>query len=83
MNQMPMKLPDPSTSYRIDNPEEFTRNMLRLFEEGGKVMSQHLGRPDSRMSPYSAASEASEAAQTVSDIARRYFESRAIVIDVG
>ena len=38
-----MNMADPSpsgaTNYRIDNPEEFVRNMLRLFEEGGRAES--------------------------------------------
>ena len=59
-----------TTSYRIDNPEEFARNMLRLFEEGGRAMSGLLERPDAKMSPFSAASEVTEAAKTVTDIFR-------------
>ncbi len=59
---------DHSLVYKIDNPEEFTRNMLRLFEEGGRVMSGFLERSDSKMSPYSAASEMSEAVNTFADI---------------
>src|SRR5262245_16437166 len=57
-------------SYRIENPEEFTRNMLRLFEEGGRAMSGLLERPDAKVSPFSAASEVTEAAKTLGDIAR-------------
>src|SRR5262245_28698970 len=63
--------PQSSTpSYRIENPEEFARNMLRLFEEGGRAMTGLLERSDAKISPYSAASEVSEAASTVADIAR-------------
>ncbi|MGQ0672784.1 MAG: PHA/PHB synthase family protein [Hyphomicrobium sp.] len=61
---------DAMTPYKIDNPEEFARNMLRLMEESGKAMSQFIERSDSKVSPYSAASELQEAAQTVGDIAR-------------
>ena len=57
-------------SYRIDNPEEFVRNMFKLFEEGGRAMSEFLERSDAKMSPYSAASEMSEAGRTIADIAR-------------
>jgi poly[(R)-3-hydroxyalkanoate] polymerase subunit PhaC len=57
------------TSYQIENPEEFARNILRLFEEGGRAMSGFLERSDSKVSPYSAASEVSEAAKTLTDIA--------------
>ncbi|MBN2372056.1 MAG: class I poly(R)-hydroxyalkanoic acid synthase [Vicinamibacteria bacterium] len=44
--------------------------MLRLFEEGGRAMSGLLERPDAKVSPFSAASEVSEAAKTVTDIFR-------------
>jgi polyhydroxyalkanoate synthase len=62
--------PPGTTSYRIENPEEFARNMLRLFEEGGRAMSGLLERPDAKVSPFSAASEVSEATKTVTDIFR-------------
>ena len=58
----------PTTFYKIDNPEEFARNMLRLFEEGERAMFGMLARSDAKISPYSGASEVSEAAKTVSDI---------------
>ena len=58
----------PTTPYKIDNPEEFARNMLRLFEECERAMFGMLARSDAKISPYSGASEVSEAAKTVSDI---------------
>lgn len=60
----------PATPYRIENPEEFARNMLRVFEEGSRAMSELLERPDAKISPYSAASEMAEATSTLADIAR-------------
>jgi polyhydroxyalkanoate synthase len=60
----------PATPYRIENPEEFAHNMLRFFEEGGRALSELLERPDSKISPYSAASEVNEATKTLADIAR-------------
>ena len=39
-----------------------------VLEEGGRVLNQLLARPDGQVSPYSAASEASTAVHTVSDI---------------
>ncbi|WP_273219915.1 PHA/PHB synthase family protein, partial [Hyphomicrobium zavarzinii] len=60
----------PTTPYRIENPEEFARNMLRLFEEGGRAMAEFLERPDAKISPFSAASEVNEATKTLADIAR-------------
>ncbi|MBN8911438.1 MAG: class I poly(R)-hydroxyalkanoic acid synthase, partial [Rhizobiales bacterium] len=44
--------------------------MLRFFEEGGRAMSELLERPDAKVSPYSAASEFTQAAGTLADIAR-------------
>ncbi len=63
----------PPTPYRIENPEEFARNMLRVFEQGGRAMNELLERPDAKISPYSAASEATEAMGTLADIARLWF----------
>jgi polyhydroxyalkanoate synthase len=67
----------PTTPYRIENPEEFARNMLRLFEEGGRAMSDLLDRPDAKISPFSAASEATEAVGTLADIARLWLSDPA------
>ncbi len=57
-----------NSHYAIDNPEEFARNMLRAFEEGGRALSEFLERPDGKMSPYSAATEFSEATKTISEV---------------
>lgn len=60
----------PATPYRIENPEEFAKNILRVLEEGGRAISELLERPDAKISPYSAASEMTEAVGTLTDIAR-------------
>ncbi|MEL7049788.1 MAG: class I poly(R)-hydroxyalkanoic acid synthase, partial [Pseudomonadota bacterium] len=54
--------------YQIEDPEQFAQNMMRLFEESGKVMSDYLERADSTMSPYSTATEMNEASKTVADV---------------
>jgi len=54
--------------YQIEDPEEFARNMLKLFEESGRAMSEYLERADSSMSPYSTANEMTEATKTVADV---------------
>ena len=59
-------------SYRIADPELFARNMLKLVEEGGRVMADYLERSDGKMGPWSAASEMSEAAKTMADIQRAW-----------
>jgi polyhydroxyalkanoate synthase len=67
--------PTPDTSlaaYKIGDPEEFARNLLKLFEEGGKAIAGLIERADSKMGPYSTASEFSEAAKTMTDIARHW-----------
>lgn len=59
-----------ATPYKIENPEEFAHNLMRLFEEGGRAMGGLLDRPDAKITPFSAASEASLATKTLSEIAR-------------
>jgi polyhydroxyalkanoate synthase len=55
---------------RIENPEEFARNLLKLFEGSTRAMSNLLECSDAKLSPYSAASEVTEAVKTVANIAR-------------
>jgi polyhydroxyalkanoate synthase len=72
---MQKTIPTPDTSltaYKIGDPEEFARNLLKLFEEGGKAIAGLLERADTKLGPYSAASEFSEAAKTMTDIARHW-----------
>ena len=49
----------PSTSlafpYKIDNPEEFARNMLRLVEEGTRAMTDLMERNDAKQGPFTPA----------------------------
>jgi polyhydroxyalkanoate synthase subunit PhaC len=62
--------------YRIANPEEFSRNMLQLMEEGGRVLSGLLERSNGN-GPYSFASEITEATKLFSEFAqhmRDYFQ---------
>ena len=59
-----------ATPYKIEDPEEFARNLMRVFEEGGRAMGELLERPDAKITPFSAASEASLATQTLTEVAR-------------
>ena len=56
----------------IENPEEFALNLLKLVEEGGKAMAGFLERADSSSGPYSAASEMTEVAKTMTEVARHW-----------
>jgi polyhydroxyalkanoate synthase subunit PhaC len=59
-------------AYSIANPEEFSRNMLKLLEEGTKVLSGMLGRSNGNSGPYSMASETSEALKLFSEVAQHW-----------
>ncbi len=59
-------------SYRINDPEEFARNVLKLFEEGGRAMTSYLERADTQMSPFTAANELAEASKAMSEIAQHW-----------
>ena len=59
-------------AYRIANPEELSRNMLKLVEEGSKVLSGFLERSNGNGGPYSLASEATEAAKLFAEVAQHW-----------
>lgn len=54
--------------YQISDPEEFSQNLLKVLEEGGKLAAEYWQRADGKASPYSVASEVNEATNTVSEI---------------
>jgi polyhydroxyalkanoate synthase len=57
--------------YRIANPEEFSRNMLKLMEDGGRVLSGLLERSNDN-GPYSFASEITEATKLFSEVVQHW-----------
>jgi polyhydroxyalkanoate synthase len=59
-------------AYRIANAEEFGRNMLRLMEEGGKVMGGLFERANGKLSPMNAASDLTEAGKLFGEIAQHW-----------
>jgi polyhydroxyalkanoate synthase len=59
-------------AYRIADPEEFGRNMLRLTEEAGKAMTGFLERSNGNTGPFSLVSEATEAAKLFTEIAQHW-----------
>ncbi|MFN3624734.1 MAG: PHA/PHB synthase family protein [Hyphomicrobium sp.] len=58
--------------FQTVNAEELARNLLRLFEQGGNVLTEFIERNDAKMGPYSAATEVTEATNTMSDLARQW-----------
>ena len=58
-------------AYRIADPEEFSRNMLKLVEEGGKVLSGLLERSNGN-GPYSFSSEITEATKLFTEVAQHW-----------
>ena len=57
-------------AYRINDPEEFGRNMLKLMEEGAKVMSGLIERAEGKISP--TASEVTDATKLFSEISQHW-----------
>jgi polyhydroxyalkanoate synthase len=60
------------SAYRIANPEEFGRNMLRLLEEGSTALSGFLERSNGKTGPLSTASEITDAAKLFIEIAQSW-----------
>ena len=72
-----MQKPNPPSdadrpAYTVSNPEEFVRNMLLLWSEGGRAMAGLMERADSKGGPYSSATEMTEAARIMSEVARQW-----------
>lgn len=64
-----------NTSYRIDNPEEFAENLVKLFEESSHILHAMLDRPDSKNGAYSAASEVNAATEVMTELAQRWISN--------
>lgn len=72
MTKEAVQSPDNPT-YRIADPEEFTRNMLKAYEDGGRAMAQLLERSDtSSNSAFSTASELTRALDMWSELMSRW-----------
>src|SRR5215510_5842010 len=59
-------------AYRVADPEEFGRNMLRLTEEAGKAMTGLLERSNGNGGPFSLANEVTEAAKLFTEVAQHW-----------
>ena len=58
--------------YRLDNPEEFGRNMLQLIESSGKVMADLFDRAEGGMNPTTLVSELTDANNAFVEIAQHW-----------
>jgi len=58
------------TSFRIGDPELFTRNMLKLVEEGGRAMADYLARSENKGGTWSGSGDMGEAANAISEVQR-------------
>src|SRR5690606_16025878 len=68
MNKPPAALNGELTAYTIEDPEKFASNMLKMLEQGGRVLSEYVKRADVKPGPYSTASEIAEAGKTLGEI---------------
>jgi polyhydroxyalkanoate synthase len=59
-----------TAAYKIVDAEQLSLNLLRLFEQGGRVLAEFIERADTKTGPYSAAAEITEATNTLTDLAR-------------
>src|SRR5665647_2866241 len=71
---------DPLASYKIGDPEEFARNVLKAYEDGGRAVTQFLDRSDTQMTPFSAASEMTRATETMSAVYSRWMSEPAKLV---
>jgi polyhydroxyalkanoate synthase len=60
----------PSFPYKIENPEEFTRNMLRVVEQGTRAMTDMMSRADAKPSPFSPAKEMAAATENLAQMSQ-------------
>lgn len=60
-------------TYMIENPDAFSRNMLRVVEEGTRAWSDLVERADSKPGPYSPASETANATELMMRIAQSWW----------
>src|SRR5581483_6605630 len=65
------------SAYRVADPEAFSRNMLKLVEEGGKVLSGLLERTNGGSGPSSFAREATKAGKLSAEIAQHWLAAPA------
>ncbi|MCG8650376.1 MAG: hypothetical protein MI861_11125, partial [Pirellulales bacterium] len=62
-----------ATGYKINDPQELARNMIRLFEEGSRLFSTLSEKTEANPSgPYTAVSEMGEASKVLGAVATQW-----------
>ena len=59
-------------TYRIQDPEQLTSNLLKLFQEGGRALTNYLEKSGEQSGPFSAKSEASQATKALGNVVRSW-----------
>src|SRR5258705_8995672 len=60
------------TAYKVEDPGELARNLLKLYEEGSKAMAGLLEGAEAEGGRFTAATEWKEAAKAMADVARHW-----------
>ena len=71
-----------SGEYKFNDPKEFAHNIARMLEEGGKVINSLSSRPNGQSGPYSASSEAGEAAKILGTVVKQWANDPAKAVSV-
>ena len=67
--------------YQFSDPEEFSRNMMQLMEEGGKVLAGFMERADPKSGPFAMASEITEATKLFTEVAQSWMAEPARLLE--
>ena len=73
-------LKDPAL-YQISDPQEFTQNMLKLFEESSKAVTAIMTHSPEQAGPMSATHELAAASKTMTEIAQRWMAQPAKLVE--
>ena len=74
-------LTNPAT-YQISDPQEFTRNMMRLVEESARAMNAMMSHSPEQAGPMSSTHELAAASKTMTEIAQRWMANPARLVEV-
>ena len=70
------------SAYQVQDPEELVRNVLRLVEDGGKVVSGLIERADAKGGSFSTASEMAQATKVLGEVAQKWMADPARALEM-